>query len=237
MRRIISCPPIICFMLFFLAACGHHQPTAPVPVTRPAAPASLQPHATGPSYQAGSLVNLESGDDEFVRIFSSRRARRVNDLVYVLVSEDFEGTGEASTSSDGKNSSKYSVPGLFALKKYLGDLGQMDDWLETERSTKTSGTGATSRSNTLTAKIAARVTDILPNGDFMIMGTHFTKVNNEDHYVTVSGIIRPTDISADNYILSSAIADARIEYSGSGSIGTKQTVGWGTRILDAVWPF
>ncbi|RLB72269.1 MAG: flagellar basal body L-ring protein FlgH, partial [Deltaproteobacteria bacterium] len=53
----------------------------------------------------------------------------------------------------------------------------------------------------------------------------------------VSGIIRPTDISAENYILSSAIADARIEYSGSGTIGTKQGVGWGTKILDMVWPF
>ena len=186
----------------------------------------------------GSLVNLDqSGQDDFVQIFNSRRARNVNDIVYVLVSEDFKGTGAASTSSDGTNSSKYSVPTLFALKQYLGDLGDMDNWLETERSNKTSGTGATSRSNTLTAKIASRVTEVLPNGDFRIMGTHFTQVNNEDHFVTISGIIRPTDISADNYILSSAIADARIEYSGSGTIGTKQGVGWGTKILDLVWPF
>ncbi|MEA3348362.1 MAG: flagellar basal body L-ring protein FlgH [Pseudomonadota bacterium] len=190
------------------------------------------------SIKNGSLINLDQGgQDDFVRIFSSRRARYVDDIVYVLVEEEFEGTGAASTSSDGENSSKYSVPGLFALKKYLGDLGQMDDWLETERSNKTSGSGATSRSNTLTAKIASRVTEVLPNGDFRIMGTHFTQVNNEDHYVTVSGIIRPTDISADNYILSSAIAEARIEYSGTGTIGTKQGVGWGTRILDMVWPF
>lgn len=221
--------------------CAHQSasPRAAVPVVRPVAPASAQPsQRIVPRYNNGSLVNLEqAGQDDFVHIFNSRRARYVDDIVYVLVAEEFSGTGSASTSSDGKNSSKYSVPGLFALKQYLGDLGDMDDWLETERSNKTSGTGATSRSNTLTAKIASRVTAVLPNGDFRIQGSHFTQVNNEDHFVTVSGIIRPTDISADNYILSSAIAEARIEYSGSGTIGTKQGVGWGTKVLDLVWPF
>ncbi|HDS15800.1 MAG TPA: flagellar basal body L-ring protein FlgH [Proteobacteria bacterium] len=225
-----------------LGACGHDQGLRPgvVPVVRPQEPlpSSHSRGATESSYQNGSLVNLNAGGrDEFVHIFSSRRARCVDDIVYVLVNEEFKGSGTATTSSDGKNSTKYSVPGLFALKKYLGDLGQTDDWLETERSNQTSGAGATSRSNKLTARIAARVTEVLPNGDFRIMGTHFTQVNHEDHFVTVSGIIRPTDISADNYILSSAIAEARIEYSGNGTIGTKQGVGWGTRIMDVVWPF
>ncbi len=231
----------LAFLTLLLTGCGHQSASlrAPVPVVRPEAPVPAP--ATGrtvPRYHNGSLVNLEAaGQDDFVQIFNSRRARYVDDIVYVLVSEEFSGTGSASTSSDGKNSSKYSVPGLFALKQYLGDLGEMDDWLETERSNETSGTGATSRSNTLTAKIASRVTEVLPNGDFRIAGSHFTQVNNEDHFVTVTGIIRPTDISADNYILSSAIADARIEYSGSGTIGTKQGVGWGTKVLDLVWPF
>lgn len=229
------------FATFSLLGCGHTNPgsQAGVPVIKPEAP--VQPQCQkrrGSRYKNGSLINLDEGEQgDFVQIFNSRRAHYVDDIVYVLIAEQFKGTGEASTSSDGKNSSKYSVPAMFALKKYLGNLGDMDNWLEVERSNKTEGTGATKRSNTLTAKIAARVTEVLPNGDFRIMGTHFTKVNNEDHYVTISGIIRPTDISANNYILSSAIADARIEYSGDGAIGTKQRVGWGTKVLDMVWPF
>ena len=232
---------LLLFSLLVAGGCAHQSAPlrAAVPVVRPEPPAPPQTSRRAePQYNNGSLVNLDrAGQDDFVQIFNSRRARYIDDIVYVLVAEEFSGTGSASTSSDGKNSSKYSVPGLFALKQYLGDLGEMDDWLETERSNKTSGTGATSRSNTLTAKIASRVTEILPNGDFRIQGSHFTQVNNEDHFVTVTGIIRPTDISADNYILSSAIADARIEYSGSGTIGTKQGVGWGTKVLDLVWPF
>ena len=232
---------LVLFGMVVGGGCGHQsaQSRAAVPVVRPAAPSPVQTSwETGPQYKNGSLVNFEqSGYDDFVQVYNSRRARYVDDIVYVLVAEDFRGAGAASTSSDGKNSSKYSVPALFALKKYLGDLGQMDDWLKVERSNETSGAGSTSRSNTLTAKIASRVTEVLPNGNFRILGTHFTQINNEDHFVTVSGIIRPTDISADNYILSSAIAEARIEYSGSGTIGTKQRVGWGTKVLDLVWPF
>ncbi len=232
---------IVLFGMLVGGGCAHQsaQSRGAVPVIRPAAPSPAQNSGREvPRYNSGSLVNLErGGQDDFVQIFSSRRARYIDDIVYVLVAEEFKGTGAATTSSDGKNSTKYSVPGLFALKKYLGDLGQMDDWLETERSNTSSGAGATSRSNTLTAKIAARVTEVLPNGDFRIFGTHFTQLNREDHFVTVSGIIRPTDISADNYILSSAIAEARIEYSGNGTIGTKQGVGWGTKVLDLVWPF
>jgi len=242
MKEIYSWFVIVLILSMIVGAgCGHQSaPVAAVPVIRP----SVQPSSAQLSgrremkYKNGSLVNFDQvGQDDFIQVFNSRRARYIDDIVYVLVSEDFRGTGAASTASDGKNSSKYSVPGLFALKQYLGDLGKMDDWLEVERSNKTAGSGATSRSNTLMAKIASRVTEVLPNGDFRIMGTHFTKVNNEDHYVTVSGIIRPTDITADNYILSSAIADARIEYSGSGTLGTKQRVGWGTKVLDLVWPF
>ncbi|NPA24785.1 MAG: hypothetical protein GXO34_03040 [Deltaproteobacteria bacterium] len=233
---------IAVFALLSLSGCASNSTaTGAVPVVTPGREVVSSPRRYGEErreYKNGSLVNFEQNyNNDFSQIFSSRRARHVNDIVYILVSEDFKGKGAASTTSDGKNSSKFSVPTLFNLKQYLGGLGEMNTWLETERENKTSGSGATSRSNTLTARIAARVVEILPNGDFRIVGTHFTQVNNEEHYVTVSGIIRPTDITADNYILSSAIADARIEYSGSGSVGTKQRVGWGTKILDLVWPF
>jgi flagellar L-ring protein precursor FlgH len=223
-----------------LSSCVTSNPgqQAAVPVVDPRIqPISPKPYSKN-VYSNGSLVSFEqSYNNDFSQIFSSRRARHVNDIVYILISEDFKGKGKASPTSDGSNSTKYSVPTLFDLKKHLGGLGAMNTWLEASRENKTEGSGQTERSNTLVARIAARVIEILPNGDFRIIGTHYTKVNNEDHYVTVSGIIRPTDITADNYIMSSAIANAHIEYSGTGSIGTQQRVGWGTRILNIVWPF
>ena len=62
-------------------------------------------------------------------------------------------------------------------------------------------------------------------------------VNGEDHFVTLSGIIRASDISASNTISSVLIADSKIDYGGYGDLGSKQRIGWATRILDIVWPF
>jgi flagellar L-ring protein precursor FlgH len=78
---------------------------------------------------------------------------------------------------------------------------------------------------------------VLPNGNVTIYGKREMKVNNELQRITVSGIIRPEDIGADNRVKSTYLADARIEYSGEGVIADKQSPGWGIRILDKVWPF
>ena len=63
------------------------------------------------------------------------------------------------------------------------------------------------------------------------------KVNNETQIITVSGIVRPMDIDTDNRIKSTYIADALIEYTGRGVIAEKQKPGWGSRVVDIIWPF
>ncbi|HDG98416.1 MAG TPA: flagellar basal body L-ring protein FlgH, partial [Desulfobacterales bacterium] len=99
------------------------------------------------------------------------------------------------------------------------------------------GSGSTSRDETMTASITARVVEVLPNGNLYIRGTRQIKVNNEVQYITLSGLIRPYDISPDNTVLSSYIADAKIEYTGKGAVSDKQRPGWLMRLLDYVWPF
>jgi flagellar L-ring protein precursor FlgH len=99
------------------------------------------------------------------------------------------------------------------------------------------GSGQTSRDETMTASITARVVDVTPEGNLFIRGTREVKVNNETQYITLTGLIRPEDISPDNTVLSSYIADAQIAYSGSGSVSDKQRPGWLTRALDLIWPF
>jgi len=62
-------------------------------------------------------------------------------------------------------------------------------------------------------------------------------VNNETQFIYVQGLVRPEDISSTNVVLSTFIAEARIELTGEGVVSDKQRVGWLTRILDYVWPF
>jgi flagellar L-ring protein precursor FlgH len=99
------------------------------------------------------------------------------------------------------------------------------------------GTGDTNRGNTLVLNVAGRVIRRLENGNLLIEARKQVTINSEDQYIVITGIIRPEDVSADNYVNSKNIADARIVYTGSGVVADKQNPGWGTRVLDYVWPF
>jgi flagellar L-ring protein precursor FlgH len=89
----------------------------------------------------------------------------------------------------------------------------------------------------LSAYITAQVIQVLPNGYLVIQGSRQVRVNNEDQMINVQGIIRTEDINANNIILSTYIAEARIELTGQGVVSDKQRPGWLARILDWVWPF
>jgi flagellar L-ring protein precursor FlgH len=99
------------------------------------------------------------------------------------------------------------------------------------------GSGTTTRSGDLSAYMTARVTEVLPNGDFRILGSREVMVNNENQLIILSGVIRPRDISPENIVLSTYISDAKIAYSGSGIIDDRQRPGWLANLLNTVWPF
>jgi flagellar L-ring protein precursor FlgH len=99
------------------------------------------------------------------------------------------------------------------------------------------GQGETTRSSYLNAYITAEVIDKTPNGNLVIRGSRQVQVNNENQFINIQGMIRIADISSNNIVPSTAIADAQIELNGQGVVSDKQRVGWLTRILDWVWPF
>ena len=85
--------------------------------------------------------------------------------------------------------------------------------------------------------MTAQVVDVLPNGNLIIEGNREVRVNAENQMITLTGMVRPRDITADNVIQSTYIADARIAYSGTGVLNDRQRPGWFTRVMDKVWPF
>jgi len=94
------------------------------------------------------------------------------------------------------------------------------------------GGGKSMRSGGLTAKISARVEKVLTNGTLSIKGTKVIQINDEKQNLVIKGVIRPEDISSDNTILSTYVAEAQIEYEGNGPVGEKTSPGIITRILD-----
>lgn len=195
-------------------------------------------------YSLAGIWN-EMGSRDF---FQDLRAYKVGDLVTINIVETSSASKSASTKTGRDSSINAGVDNLLGWEgrlKNLTSFGKSDvhnaynnsSMLKGSMSNSFNGTGSTSRGDSMTASITARVIDVMPNGNLHIEGTRQIRVNNETQMIILSGIIRPVDISPDNTILSSYIGDAKIEYLGTGSLSDKQRPGWLTRAADFVWPF
>jgi flagellar L-ring protein precursor FlgH len=171
-------------------------------------------------------------------LYADVKARSVGDIVTISIVESTTASKDAATSTSRVSSLLASWSGIFDLitsfwkinGSSIGNAHQMDF------SNNFEGSGETNRTSSMTAYITAQVVQVLPNGYLVIQGTRQIKLNNEDSYINVQGVIRPEDISSRNVILSTYISDAVIELKGKGVITDKQHPGWLARILDWAWP-
>ncbi|MCJ9430338.1 flagellar basal body L-ring protein FlgH [Kordiimonas marina] len=99
------------------------------------------------------------------------------------------------------------------------------------------GTGAVDRSEAINLTVAAIVTDVLPNGNLVIQGRQEVRVNFEKRELLIAGIVRPQDISSNNTIEHTQIAEARISYGGKGQLTDVQQPRYGTQLFDVIFPF
>ncbi len=175
-------------------------------------------------------------------LFSPRRARRVGDMVTVLVIQETAADSKAGTSLKKKNETTAGIKALFGLEGLVGQLPNLPGGgptldLDALAENSFDGSGGTNRAGSLKGTITARVLRVLPNGHLVIAGRQAVKINNEVDVLGLRGIVDPRSILADNTVLSTSIADARIEYGGTGVVSGKQRPGWMSRILDTVSPF
>ena len=180
------------------------------------------------------------GENDRSMIFTDKRARYMDDIVTIVVSETAQGNNKASTDTSRDTSTSAAISTFLGLESSLlsknANMGSSIQ-LGGTNSNSLKGSGDTSRNTTLTAKVSARVIRVLDNGNLQIEGRRQVTVNAEDQYLIISGIIRPQDVTTDNTVDSKYIADARIVYTGEGVINDKMRPGWMTRIVDWVWPF
>jgi flagellar L-ring protein precursor FlgH len=174
-------------------------------------------------------------------LFRDLTAFRVGDIVTIRIVE----SSTASKAADTDLSKDASVSaGITSLLGYQYSMPHnpkvtLDPSAMIGAKTASSfkGSGATTRKESMTAQMSARVVQILTNGDMAIRGSREITVNHEKQVMILEGVIRPSDIASDNTVLSSYIADARISYTGKGVVSDKQRPGWMSRVLDYVWPF
>lgn len=192
----------------------------------------------GPMY--ASEGSLWQEGTSTTMLFADVKARTVNDLLTVVVVEKSAAAHDASTDLGRSNKLTADVAaafgGMTALRAKNPNIPS-DVLIEGSFGSDFAGTGKTERSGTMTTKMTAVVTDVLPNGNLVIRGMREVFLNNEQQVIVLTGMVRPEDISRDNTVLSTFIANARIQYTGSGVVTERQTPGWGDRIITAVWPF
>ncbi|MDY7038955.1 MAG: flagellar basal body L-ring protein FlgH [Thermodesulfobacteriota bacterium] len=179
-----------------------------------------------------------------INLFPDRRARKIGDIVIVRIVEDPEAKLNAKTKTSRSSSIDASKLKFLGYMKALAEKNRRlaqnpgtDDLMLASLALKSDGQGSSDRDGHVKAYVSAVVIKILPNGNLYINGKREIKVNNETQYITISGIIRPEDVSPTNEISSTYVADARIAYSGIGPVSDKQKPGWLGRIIDHVWPF
>ena len=177
-------------------------------------------------------------------LYTDIKARKVGDVITVRIVEDPEAKLDANTKTSRASSidaAKLKFLGYMkALANKNPNLAQnpgTDDLISASFGSKFDGQGSSDRDGHVKAYISAVVEKVLYNGNLYIRGNRAIRVNNETQYITLSGIVRPEDISSLNEVSSTYVADANITYSGSGPLADKQRPGWLGRILDYVWPF
>ena len=183
-------------------------------------------------------------EDREANLVSDFRARHVGDVVTIILQENMKGAKDVKTSTSKQSDFNLGLSGIFGFefKKRVNPRypkETIDPAKAIGGSVKDSfdGSGKTSRDASLTGTISARVINVLPGGNLLIRGTRALKINNETQYLTITGVVRPTDISPTNTVSSTKIADARIEYTGAGVLAEKQRPGWLARVLGVISPF
>ncbi len=130
-----------------------------------------------------------------------------------------------------------AIPNLFGVRQKIVAAVTGANSLGTNSSNSNVGTGSVKRNETVTLRLAGVVTQVLPNGNFVVEARQEVRVNSELRVLQVSGIIRPQDIASDNTITHDRMAEARISYGGKGQLTDLQTPRYGQQLLDVALPF
>ncbi|MGE4430626.1 MAG: flagellar basal body L-ring protein FlgH [Sphingobium sp.] len=218
-------------LLLATAALGTASPA--LAKKKKADPEAYAPTYSLPLEQAppanGSIFQAAYG---YAPLTSGARAAMVGDIITIQLVESTQASKSngANTSRNGDIGLSPPTTGLFSKLFSASDVGAGG-------SNSFKGTGAASQSNRLSGEITVTVARLFPNGTMLVKGEKALTLNRGDEFIQISGLVRQADITPDNRVLSTRVADAKITYTGKGEIARASQQGWLQRFFSMISPF
>jgi flagellar L-ring protein precursor FlgH len=216
---------LMCVILFGLSGCQSvHPPKDDDGMSWAAEPAPTP--TNGAIYQAGREVAL----------FENPIAHHVGDIVTIVLNE--QTAAQKSSSTNTTKNTSVALPGMTLLGKALTVHGVPILSNNIADTSKFAGEGDSAQSNSLQGYITVTVQKVLPNGNLYVKGEKWIGINQGQEYVRMTGVIRPIDLSSENSVPSSQVANAKIAYGGKGALADANAQGWLSRFFNSPWtPF
>lgn len=221
---------MIALRAFLAAAAALIAGCASTPPTSVQQPMSVRPVPAAEIVAApGSIFQAQTGRG----LFDDRRARHVGDTLTINIVERNTASATSSSSAERSSNSGASVGTIAGLPgRSLVGLG-----LDASSNHSFEGSGESAANNLFTGTITVTVVDVLANGNLIVSGEKQVAINQGNEFIRFSGVVNPATVTTANTVNSSQVADARIEYKGSGYLNESQQMGWLARFFLNVLPF
>ncbi|MEM7164921.1 MAG: flagellar basal body L-ring protein FlgH [Planctomycetota bacterium] len=204
----------------------------------PAEAQSLWQRAQAKPNPDGKTVSAPRGRSIYLRKKKERPPIAANDIVMINVME------EARASNDAKLESRREMQLELLLNQFVRFSGiditpdtSPQPEMDVEANREVKGRGKTDRKESVHLRIAARVLEVLPNGNLVLEARKQKRINDEVTEITLTGEIRTADVNADYVVASDRIANMKLAYSGEGPVSANVVWTWVTYVVDAIWPF
>jgi len=190
--------------------------SAAPPVSPPPAPAN------------GSIFQAQNG---YAALYEGSVARKVGDPLTIVLVENTQASKSSSSKLDSGGGFSLTPPSTGALSLFKPSDASVSG------ARNFNGKGTADQSNSLSGEVSVTVVAVYPNNTMLVQGQKRVTLNRGDEFVQIKGIVRIADISADNRVLSTRVADARIAYTGKGDVARAGRQGWLGRFFSVISPF
>ena len=180
-------------------------------------------------------------------LFADKKDLQIGDILQVNISESLTKDSSTSKALSKKGSTSLSggivtpITGVVNTQGTTDRINQINNAIgvgfESGSANTFTGSAKTSADEEFETVISVVITNVYQNGNYFIKGSKEMLINDEKQSIAISGVIRPYDISPENTVLSSQIANLKILYDKKGDEADALEKPWGSKLLEKIWPF